>query len=194
MEFFRRAAGRPSRLGILAGTFNPITIAHVALAEAAREMVDEVLFVLPQVLPHKTWTGVSFEDRAQLLVKAIEGEDRFSAATTRRGLFVEIAAECREHYGKDVRVSFLCGADAAERIANWDYGEPDAFSRMMGQFDLLVAERGGRFALPHRELALDGDLGRVSATEVRERILRGEAWEELVPKAVRDDVRRLYGR
>ena len=55
IEFFRRAEGRPRRLGILPGTFNPPTRAHVALAEAALGEVDEALFVLPRSFPHKEY-------------------------------------------------------------------------------------------------------------------------------------------
>src|ERR1035441_4869907 len=34
MEFLRRSKDRPYRLGVLPGTFNPVTVAHLALAEA----------------------------------------------------------------------------------------------------------------------------------------------------------------
>jgi nicotinate-nucleotide adenylyltransferase len=192
MQFYRRAASAPVRLGILPGTFNPVTVAHLALATAGLEAVDQVLLVLPRVLPHKVWSGASFDDRVSLLLEAVAGEERLSVASTDRGLFVEIAEECRESYGAGVKLSFLCGADAAERIANWDYGDPAAFAHMMRQFDLLVAERGGRFALPHRPLKLEGDHAGVSASEVRERIARGDSWEHLVPAAVRDRVREIY--
>lgn len=192
MQFYRRAASAPVRLGILPGTFNPVTVAHLALATAGLEAVDQVLLVLPRVLPHKVWSGASFDDRVSLLLEAVAGEERLSVASTDRGLFVEIAEECRESYGAGVKLSFLCGADAAERIANWDYGDPAAFAHMMRQFDLLVAERGGRFALPHRPLKLEGDHAAVSASEVRERIARGDSWEHLVPAAVRDRVREIY--
>jgi nicotinate-nucleotide adenylyltransferase len=192
MQFYRRAASAPVRLGILPGTFNPVTVAHLALATAGLEAVDQVLLVLPRVLPHKVWSGASFDDRVSLLLEAVAGEERLSVASTDSGLFVEIAEECRESYGAGVKLSFLCGADAAERIANWDYGDPAAFAHMMRQFDLLVAERGGRFALPHRPLKLEGDHAAVSASEVRERIARGDSWEHLVPAAVRDRVREIY--
>jgi nicotinate-nucleotide adenylyltransferase len=193
MQFYRRPPGSPNRLGILPGTFNPVTVAHLALAEAGLKMVDEVLFVLPRVFPHKTWSGASFEDRVALLLAALAGEDRFSVASTDRGLFVEIAEECRDLYQSAPTLSFICGADAAERIANWDYGDPGAFARMMRQFDLLVAERGDKFALPHRPLLLAGAHAHVSASEVRERIAQGEPWEHLVPPAICEDVRRIYG-
>jgi nicotinate (nicotinamide) nucleotide adenylyltransferase len=192
MQFYRRPESAPATLGILPGTFNPITVAHLALAEAGLTMVDQVLLVLPRVLPHKSWSGATFEDRLALVLDAVADQDRMAVGSTTRGLFVEIADECRHAYGSHVRLSFLCGADAAQRIANWDYGDPEAFAQMMRQFDLLVAERGDQFALPHRPLKLAGDHATVSATEVRERIARGEPWEHLVPGRVRDRVREIY--
>src|SRR5947208_7165068 len=145
MQFHRRAIGQPTILGILPGTFNPLTVAHLALAEAGLRMVDEVLFVLPRELPHKTWSGASHQERVSMLVGAAAIDGRISIASSDRGLFVEIAEECRDSYGPGLKLSFLCGADAAARIATWDYGEPGAFERMMSQFDLLVAERGDKF-------------------------------------------------
>ena len=148
MEFFRRPAERPRRLGVFPGSFNPVTVAHLALAEAALTVVNEVLFVLPRQFPHKPYSGASFLQRVELLNVALEGNSRFSSAAGDAGLFVEIAAECREAYGADVRLSFLCGRDAAERIAGWDYGRPGAFLEMLKQFDLLVAARSGEYCPP----------------------------------------------
>src|SRR5215471_1325813 len=194
MDFFRRAAGLPSTLGIFPGTFNPVTIAHVAVAQAALQLVDEVVVVLPRLLPHKEWTGASFDDRISLLLTALEDQARCSVAATTRGLFVEIAAECREAYRADTRLSFLCGSDAAERIATWDYEDPHAFARMRQQFDLLVADRGATVAAAGcRQLPLTGEYGNISATEVRNRILGGEPWEHLVPANIRGRVAEIYG-
>jgi nicotinate-nucleotide adenylyltransferase len=198
MEFFRRAPGRPARLGVLPGTFNPITVAHLALARAALSCVDEVVFVLPRVFPHKQYSGTSFQDRIGMLQAALGGEPAFSAATSELGLFAEIAAECRECYGTATRLTFLCGRDAAERIAGWDYGRRGTFAQMLAEFDLLVAARHGEYDPPEalrpavRRLELVGAFDHVSATEVRERISRGEPWEHLVPEAIRGQVRRIY--
>jgi nicotinate-nucleotide adenylyltransferase len=185
------------RLGILPGTFNPPTRAHVALARAALQHVDEVLFVLPRVFPHKAYAGASFADRMEMLRLAIADEPRFHVAATGRGLFIEIARECREIYG-GVALAFLCGRDAAERIVNWDYGEPGAFRGMLEVFELLVASRGGEYSPPPalaariHPLLLDSDYDDVSATAVRDRIARGEPWEELVPAPIVPAVRRVY--
>lgn len=199
MHFFRRADGMPSRLGILPGTFNPITVAHVALARAALSHVDEVVYVLPRVFPHKPYDRASFAQRVQLLLAAAGEDPGFSVAAADGGLFVEIAAECRAAYGNHVAFTFLCGRDAAERIVNWDYGRPGALGDMLRQFDLLVAARGGEYEPPAefraaiRSMELAGEFDHVSATEVRELIARGETWEHLVPSAIRQRVKEIYG-
>ncbi len=193
MDFFRKAAGPTSSLGVLAGTFNPVTVAHLALARSALAHVDEVVFVLPRLLPHKTYSGASFDQRVQMLDSATAGVARWSIAAADAGLFVDIAAECRAAYGMDTRLSFICGRDAAERIAAWDYGRPGVFEEMLTNFDLLVAPREGAWRhTAVRELCLDRDYDAVSATEVRQRIARGEPWEHLVPESIHAMARRIY--
>jgi nicotinate-nucleotide adenylyltransferase len=193
MDFFRRASSPVSRLGILPGTFNPVTVAHLALARSALAHVDEVLFVLPRVLPHKSYSGASFDDRIQMLHAATDDEPRWSIAAADAGLFIEIAGECRAAYGVDTRLHFICGRDAAERIASWDYGRPDAFEEMLQAFDLLVAPRQGSWEHPAvRELSMPEGYDSVSATEVRRRIARGDPWEHLVPQTVHAMARRIY--
>ncbi len=199
LEFFIRATGRPARLGILPGAFNPPTVAHLALARAALGAADEVLFVLPRVFPHKRYERPGFQARIEMLAAALAAEPRWSVATCPAGLFIEIARDCRAAYGEAARLSFVCGRDAAERILHWDYGEPGAAARMLEVFDLLVACRGGEFQAPAefaprvRALALDAAQDAVSASEVRRRAATGGRWEHLVPPAIVPLVRRYYG-
>jgi nicotinate-nucleotide adenylyltransferase len=198
MEFFRRAAGKHRSLGVLAGTFNPPTRAHFAIARAALGRVDEVVFVLPRAFPHKAYQGASFEDRVRMLAAAVHGEPQFSIAASEAGLFIEIARECRLAYGEDVELFFLCGRDAAERAAGWDYGRPGAFREQLSEYRLLVAPRHGGYQAPAgmedriHALAEVGGCDEISATEVRERIRRGGAWEDLVPEAIAALVREIY--
>jgi nicotinate (nicotinamide) nucleotide adenylyltransferase len=197
MEFFLRASGSPGHLGIFPGSFNPPTRAHLALARAALAQVDEVVFVLPREFPHKQYEGATFEQRVAMLRAALNGESRFSIASTGQGLFIDIALECLADYG-NVALSFLCGRDAAERIVNWDYGRPGAIDEMLGTFSLLVAVRQGEYTPPPRlahrisHLAVEESLDEVSATEVRRRIREGQPWEHLVPHQIQEQVRALY--
>jgi nicotinate-nucleotide adenylyltransferase len=198
MQFLRRAPGQPSRIGVLPGAFNPPTVAHLALARFALANVEEALFVLPKEFPHKLFEGAPFEARVAMLLAATSDTPRFSVAVSDAGLFRDIAGECREAYGEGARFSFLCGRDAAERILNWNYGSETSVSEMLREFDLLVAARRGELEAPlHLRHAIEpvrlsDDLDLVSSSEVRERIARGEAWEHLVPKAVRKLVAEIY--
>ncbi|HET9321716.1 MAG TPA: hypothetical protein VFO27_18135 [Bryobacteraceae bacterium] len=198
LEFFRRAAGTPRSLGVLPAAFNPPTRAHLALARAALETVDEVLFVLPRQFPHKPYEGASFDQRLEMLLAATAGEPQYSIAASERGLFVDIAEECHEAYGREIRLLFICGRDAAERIVGWDYGEPGAFERMMDRFELLVAARDGTYQPPAgildrmHLLEVAENISFISATGVRERLNSGESWEHLVPAEIVPMIRQIY--
>lgn len=199
LEFFRRADRQPKALGVLPAAFNPPTLAHLALAQAALATAGEVLFVLPREFPHKPYEGATFDQRVEMLLAVTSAEPRFSIAASDGGLFAEIAEECREAYGEDVRLLFICGRDAAERIVTWDYGEPRAFERMIARFELLVAPRAGCYQAPAgiqdriHPMELAEDISLISATEVRARLRRGEPWEHLVPPEIVHLVRAIYG-
>jgi nicotinate (nicotinamide) nucleotide adenylyltransferase len=197
MRFYHRALDRPRRLGVLPGSFNPLTIAHLHLIQAAGPLVDEVLCVVPRSLPHKDYFGATLEQRVGMLESAGLTVPH-SIADSDQSLFIDIARQCRLHYGDNTRLLFLCGRDAAERIMTWDYGRPGVVEEMLREFELLVAPRGGRFTAPQefqdRVHVLDAAAGhdQVSSTEVRERIARAEPWEHLVPNPIVDQVRRIY--
>lgn len=198
MEFFRRAGGAPSSVGILPGGFNPPTRAHLALAMAALAAVDEVVWVLPRAFPHKDYAGAGFEQRLAMLRATLADEPFCSIAASAAGLFIDIARECRTVYGSEVRLLVLCGRDAAERVVNWDYGQAGAFARMLDEFELLVGTRQGPYLPPPElrprvhSLPLCRDYDDISSTGVRERIARGEPWEHLVPPSVAPLAREIY--
>lgn len=172
-------------------------MAHVELANAAGFHVDEVLCVVPRVFPHKDYSGATLKQRIELLESAGLAVPH-SIAATEQGLFIDIARECREHYGAGTRLYFVCGRDAAERVLNWDYGRPGVVEEMLREFELLVAPRGGEFHPPAtlrsriHLLQLRGEHDQVSSTEVRERIARCEPWEHLVPETIAERVREIY--
>lgn len=198
LEFFRRSAGQPARLGILPAAFNPPTRAHLALAQSALATVDEVLFVLPRGFPHKSYEDATFDQRVQMLTAATAGQPHYSIAASDGGLFIEIAGECREAYSDNARLLFICGRDAAERIVAWDYGEPGAFRRMLDQFELLVAARHGEYEPPAEirhcvhTLEVPREISQISASEVRDRLRRAAPWEHLVPSQIVPMVRQIY--
>jgi nicotinate-nucleotide adenylyltransferase len=180
------------RIGVLAGAFNPLTRAHLALADAAAKVVDEVVFVVPRAYPHKHFHGAGLEDRIEMLKLA---GGRYRVGIADGGLFIDIARQLRQ---PDSEICFICGKDAAERVMEWDYGETGSIEKLLDEFSLLVAERAGTYRPPehlrHRvhHLELGDDFSDVSSTEVRRRIAAREPWEHLVPEAILDHVRRIY--
>jgi nicotinic acid mononucleotide adenylyltransferase len=198
LEFLHRSLSRTaSRVALLPGAWNPPTLAHLEIARAAAAWADEVIFVIPRALPHKEFTGVPFAARAQLIRQLAEAEDHAAAVTT-SGLYFEMAAEAAQTLGPAIEVALVCGRDAAERIATWDYGDPGVFERMLTRHPLLVASRDGlwpgaaQYAGRVVPLELDPALNLISSTEVRRRITNGEDWNPLVPASLHAEIARLY--
>lgn len=200
MKVAYKAACQARSIAILAGAFNPPTTAHVALAVAALEVVDEVLLAIPRSFPHKQFEGATLDQRLQMLERIARTQTQLSVAVADGGLFAEIAREARALYpGADIHL--LCGRDAAERILEWDYGEEGFAEAMLREFRLLVAPRFGaykppeRFAHAIRTLAPGGDPGQYdfcSSTRLRKAIRAGEDWVAMVPEPIVEMIPEIY--
>lgn len=69
------------KLGLLGGTFNPIHLAHLRIAEEAREAagLDQVLFIPAADPPHKPLAGdITFEMRYEMVQQAIADQPTFT--------------------------------------------------------------------------------------------------------------------
>ena len=69
------------RIGIMGGTFNPVHIGHLIIAENAYDeyQLDEVMFLPSKNPPHKKSSDiVREEERKKMLSLAIEGNSHFS--------------------------------------------------------------------------------------------------------------------
>jgi len=68
------------RIGILGGTFNPVHIGHLTIAQMVHEQLklDKVIFVPSHLPPHKKGKRIaSPKDRYQMLRLAIKGNPHF---------------------------------------------------------------------------------------------------------------------
>ena len=186
------------RLGVLGGAYNPITLAHLAIANASAPAfaLHEVLFLLPQVPPHKAIFGASLEQRLAMLQLAVADCPYAAVGLSTHGLFIDIYQALQEAYPQQPEVFFLTGRDAAERILTWHYEDANtALRQMFTSFQLIVCDRDGAFCLPddprlgpyrhriHRCL-LPTSYQHVSSTEVRQRCQQGLAIDHLVPAGV----------
>jgi nicotinate-nucleotide adenylyltransferase len=114
------------RLGILGGTFNPIHLGHLVLAEAFRERLelDRVLFVPAGTPPHKPSGGlVSALHRYAMVSLAVAGHPGFVACPTeieRAG--PSYSADTVEALAGDwpgARLFFLMGSDTFLDLPTW---------------------------------------------------------------------------
>jgi nicotinate-nucleotide adenylyltransferase len=204
LSFFRAApAGvgiipRGRQLGIFSGAFNPITLAHVALAQSASThyQLHEVLFLLPITQPHKLIGDAPIDARLYMMALAVHDNSSFSVGSCTHGLFIDICRAVEQAYPPATQLSIIIGRDAAERILTWPYPDPEqALRELFTRAELLVADRDGTFTLPDHpmvrayadhihHLPLPPAYSHISATEVRRRLARGEAVAGLISPAV----------
>jgi nicotinate-nucleotide adenylyltransferase len=133
------------RIGILGGTFNPIHLAHLRIAEEVREAcaLDQVLFIPAAMPPHKELAGnTPFAHRLAMVQAAIAGNPHFLATDleARRGgkSYSVHTLEILRQQSSDNEYFFIIGMDSFREITLWkDY------QRLFELANLVVAARPG---------------------------------------------------
>jgi nicotinate-nucleotide adenylyltransferase len=180
------------RVALFGGTFDPIHRGHLAVAGAAADAfaLDKVLFAPVGRQPLKLeGTPTGFEDRMAMVRLACEGDVRFVASEVDapRGdwspNYTVDTLERLRYEMPDAALFVLVGADSFVDLQRWR--RPDL---LMELAEWIVVSRPG-FSLPKssqsdRLHVLKGVHEDVSATELRERLERGESCEDLVPTRV----------
>lgn len=131
------------KLGLLGGTFNPIHLAHLRIAEEAREAagLDQVLFIPAADPPHKPLAGdVSFELRAAMVQLAIAANPAFGVSDieARRGgksYTVDTLAALRIEQPDD-QLYFIIGSDSFLELGLWH-----RYEAIFPLASLIVVER-----------------------------------------------------
>jgi len=198
LRFWKGSPIGAGTVGVLPGAFNPPTVGHEAVAAAARDQFDlgQVVFLVPEVFPHKSYEGASLEDRIAMLCAAAGQEAAYAVASSREGLFIDIARQVRERYGDGIEICLICGRDAAERIVGWDYGDGPPLRDQLKEFRLLVASREGEYVPPARyasriqRVELAASFDEVSSSSVREAVALGSAWRRWVNERVAAEIDR----
>lgn len=174
------------RVAIYGGTFDPVHVGHMAVADGLVELcgLDEFLFVPASVAPHKRDRRVSpAHDRYAMLALATQGEDRFRVSTVEltapeRPYTVDTLAYFLDVYGEQARLFFVMGADSWEDITTWREWE-----RVLTMTNQLIVTRPG-YEVPVKHVT----------DAVRERIvdLCGATRERIEDELKKDEGSRIY--
>lgn len=192
----------PGSIGILGGTFDPIHVAHLAVAEEAREAIglERLLFVPAGLPPHKPERPISpAHHRLAMVEAAIADNPAFAVSrieVDRAGPSyavdtLEILAARERTDGREPDLTFILSVEAFRELPRWR--EP---RRILALCRMAVVPRGGARApgrgwleehVPGQEdrvTFLDDPHIRLSASEVRERVAAGRSIRYLVPPPV----------
>lgn len=187
------------RLGVLGGSFDPVHLAHLLLAETVREALalDLVLFVPTGVQPLKQGRHVTpAEHRVKMLELATHDNPYFGISRVdvdREGpsYTVDTVRHLREGWGGEgLQMWFILGADSLASFPMWR--DPEG---ILSQTRLAVVGRPGvsvdPAALEERLPGITASVDRVeaplleiSATDIRQRVAGGRSIRYRVPDAV----------
>jgi nicotinate-nucleotide adenylyltransferase len=188
-------SGRPIRLGVFGGTFDPPHAGHVRVARDVADALalDRVLWIPARSPPHKTGTGISPPAlRREMTAAACAADPRFEVSDVelrREGpsWTVDTLRALREaHPGAELYL--ILGADQVGTLAD-GWREPEEVLRLAVP---VIMDREGESAaaaapdLPGMERAVHVPVTRVdvSSTEVRARVRAGEDVSAMVPEGV----------
>ena len=134
-----------ARVGLLPGSYNPPTQAHVALARAGRAAgLDAVYYLLSKRTVNKEQvTGIPLADRLELL-RRLAAPDGDGVAVDNRGLYVDHAAAMQAALPSARELVFLVGFDKIVQIFDPRYYDDrdGALTRLFELSSFLVAPRG----------------------------------------------------
>ena len=192
------------KIGILGGTFDPIHLGHLMVAEEARVSLnlDQVIFI-PAGRPwFKSQQHVTDVKHRLAMVKcATASNPYFSVSeieTTRSGptYTVETLRELREKYSPEDQLFFIIGLDSLREVDRWQHPE-----QLFEMATLVGVSRPGHEDFDPASLdaiapgasdnvvMLDGPLVEISATDLRHRVATGVSIRYRVPESVEAYIR-----
>lgn len=184
------------RLGLFGGTFDPIHLGHLILAEACREAcaLDRVWFVVTATPPHKRGDRTEIAHRLEMARIAISGHPAFEVseieAHSPEPTYTYQTLERLTAERPDDSFSFLIGADSLADLPTWR--NP---ARIAELATIVVVNRPGAAPITGRDIPNLGPHARplefvtipnigISSTEIRDRASRGRSIRYLVPRGV----------
>jgi nicotinate-nucleotide adenylyltransferase len=188
------------KFAILGGSFNPVHIGHLFLADAALTTLgyDRIILVPVHTSPFKPGAGgASPRDRLDMLAASIAADSRLAiedCEIRREGVSftIDTVKDIIARYRPEGKPGLILGDDLARDFHKWrNAGEIAVLA------DIIIGHRLSAesipFPYPHKQLG--NDILELSSGNLRDRIAGGEAWSYLVSPGARYIIRDrgLYG-
>jgi nicotinate-nucleotide adenylyltransferase len=203
----------PMRIGVLGGTYDPVHIGHLIIAETVRDELglDKVLFVPAATPPHKQERPIAAAaDRLEMVRLAVAGNAAFdvSEVEIERGgvsYTIETISGLRRTVGDEAKLFLIVGADSVRELATWKdidhlvhlctfvvVARPGYRIEDLIREEIGLAPETRQRVLRHYIDAVRVD---VSSTELRARLAEGRSVRYRLPEAVEQYIRSkgLYG-
>ena len=189
------------RIGVFGGTFDPVHLGHLILAEQCRDnaKLDQVLFVPALLPPHKQRQSLtSFAQRVEMLLLAISGHapfrvDELEKERTGPSYTVDTVSQLQRQRPGD-ELCFIIGSDSLHDLPLWYQPR-----RILELATLLVVARADFPAFSAQELkeslklgedfalryqVIEAPLITIASRDIRQRITEGRSVRYMVPRAV----------
>lgn len=182
------------KVGLLGGSFDPVHLAHVAVADAALAQLElDVVQLLPAAQPwQRSALNATDAQRLAMLKLAISGHPQLRVNTMEidRGgptytIDTVLALPAGPHY------YWILGADQLQNFSTWE-----RWDEIVERVTLVAAQRPGsalrspavlskRLRMLNRPiLSLDFPPMPISATDIRRRLAEGRSTDGLLDEAV----------
>jgi nicotinate-nucleotide adenylyltransferase len=181
------------QIGLYFGTFNPIHIGHLVIANHMVEYssLDEVWFVITPQSPFKTKQSLlDNHHRYQMVFEAIQEYPKLKASTIEFDLpqpnfTIHTLVHLKEKYGKDFSFSLLLGEDNLKSFHKWKN-----YEEILANHHLYVYPRisGGSIPEQFREHGkvhkVEAPIMEISSTFIRKNHKTGKNVRPMLPEAV----------
>lgn len=187
------------KIGILGGTFDPVHLGHLIIAEEVRSNVglDKILFVPAGVPWMRENEGVSAgKHRLNMVDLAVKSNPHFQSSSIeidRQGVTytADTLETLREDLDHEVELSFIMGMDVLEKFHLWK--SPETVVELCS---LVIVNRPGNQAVDVNEVVkkypeagaklriINVPRMEISSSEIRERVRQEKSLKYLVSEEV----------
>ena len=192
-------ADQPQKIGIMGGTFDPIHMGHLVMAEAVRMDYDlaKVIFIPTGTSPHKQGMAVTPAlDRYIMTMMATYSNPYFFVSPIERdrpgpSFTIDTVRALIAEYGPGTEFYFLTGTDTVLELHTWNNidellelchfvaasrpGQTTSIAEEIERLGPKAKDRVHRLTTPELE---------ISSTDIRERVRQGKSIRYFVPENV----------